>query len=133
MRPWFTGKPCSHVKHSHISHCVYDSAWEASEAFNLDHDKGVEAWVKNDHLGFHILYVYDGVVRRFYPDFLIRLKNGKTLVLEVKGRDSQENKTKREFLTEWVDAVNAHGGFGVWASDVSHVVADIHEILRKHA
>jgi len=39
---------------------VYDSTWEASEAFILDHDPNVEAWVKNDHLGFEVLYVFKG-------------------------------------------------------------------------
>ncbi|MHB2025112.1 MAG: BPTD_3080 family restriction endonuclease [Elusimicrobiota bacterium] len=133
MRAWFTGKPCEHTKRSHISHCVYDSAWEASEAFNLDRDKNVEAWAKNDHLGFQVLYIFNGVVRKYYPDFLVRLKGGKTLVLEVKGQDSQENRTKREFLKEWVEAVNAHGGFGEWAWDVSLNPADITGILQRQA
>jgi type III restriction enzyme len=43
--------------------CVFDSTWEASEAFELDHNPHVEAWVKNEHLGFEILYVFGGVVR----------------------------------------------------------------------
>ncbi len=133
MRPWFTGKPCEPAKRSHVSHCVYDSAWEASEAFKLDRDKNVEAWVKNDHLGFQILYVSNGVVKKYYPDFLIRLKSGRMLVLEVKGQDSQENRTKREFLREWVAAVNAHGGFGQWACDVSRNPADVTSILEKHS
>ncbi len=133
MRPWFTGRPCEQPRRSHISHCVYDSTWEACEAFKLDHDKSVIAWVKNDHLGFAILYVFNGVVKKYYPDFLIRLKNGKSLILEVKGQDSQENRTKREFLDEWVKAVNSHGGFGAWAADVSRSTADLPAILRKHA
>ena len=54
------------------------------------------------------------------------------LVLEVKGQDNQEQQTKREFLGEWVRAVNGHGGFGVWASDVSRHPTDIHEILQRH-
>jgi hypothetical protein len=37
------------------------------------------------------------------------------LVLEVKGQDNQELQTKREFLTEWVRAVNEHGGFARWS------------------
>ena len=36
------------------------------------------------------------------------------LILEVKGRDSDQDRTKRRFLEEWVNAVNAHGGFGHW-------------------
>lgn len=64
---------------------MLDSAWEASEAFALDHLPAVAAWVKNDHLGFEIVYVFDGVVRKYRPDFLIRLASGRMLVLEVKG------------------------------------------------
>jgi type III restriction enzyme len=56
------------------------------------------------------------VVHKYRPDYLIRFKTGNVLVLEVKGRDSQENRTKREFLTEWVKAINSHGGFGTWAA-----------------
>jgi type III restriction enzyme len=132
MRTWFTGKPCEYTKRSHINHCVFDSTWEASEAFELDHNPNVAAWVKNDHLGFEILYVFKGVVRKFRPDFLIRLTNGKMLVLEVKAQDSQENQTKREFLKEWVETVNAHGGFGQWAWDVSRDPKDIVALLQKH-
>jgi len=60
MRTWYTGKPCERTKRSHINVCVYDSAWEASDAFVLDDSNDVEAWVKNEHLGFEILYVYRG-------------------------------------------------------------------------
>lgn len=113
---------------------VYDSTWEASEAFELDRagQEHVAAWVKNDHLGFEILYVFRGVVRKFRPDLLIRLASGVMLVLEVKGEDSQEQQTKRQFLAEWVAAVNSHGGFGTWACDVSFHPADVGDILAKH-
>ena len=76
MRTWYTGRPCERTKRSHINFCVFDSTWEASEAFELDRNANVEAWVKNDHLGFEILYVFKGVVRKYRPDFLIRLKSG---------------------------------------------------------
>src|SRR5215204_4928940 len=88
------------------------SAWEASESFELDHNSQVEAWVKNDHLGFEVLYVYRGVVRKYRPDFLIRLKSGHHLVLQTKGQDTEQDETKRRFLAEWTEAVNQHGGFG---------------------
>ncbi len=131
MRTWYTGKPCEYTKKSHISHCVFDSTWEATEAFLLDRSNAVAAWVKNDHLGFEIIYVYKGVVKKYRPDFLIRLASGKMLVLEVKGQDTQEDKTKREFLDEWTRAVNNHGGFGAWSWDVSHHPGDIRAILER--
>ncbi|MBP7573397.1 MAG: DEAD/DEAH box helicase family protein, partial [Rhodoferax sp.] len=81
MRTWYTGKPCERTRKSHINVCVYDSTWESSDAFVLDDSDAVAAWVKNDHLAFEILYVYRGVVRKYRPDFLIRMKNGNILVL----------------------------------------------------
>jgi type III restriction enzyme len=133
MLPWYTGKPCEHTSHSHINMSVFDSRWEASEAFELDRSPKVAAWVKNDHLGFEITYSFRGIIRKFRPDYLVRLANGKMLVLEVKGQDNQEQQTKREFLGEWVRAVNGHGSFGPWSADVSRQPTDIHEIRQRHA
>ena len=114
MRTWYTGKPCEWAKRSHINFCVYDSTWEASEAFALDHDENVEAWVKNDHLGFEVLYVFKGVVRKYRPDFLIRLTNGKMLVLEVKGQDTSRTKPSGLFWTNGArpSTPRADSGFG---------------------
>lgn len=133
VRPWFTGKPCEVTRRSHISHCVYDSTWEASESFQLERSEHVDAWVKNDHLGFEVMYVYNGVVKKYRPDFLIRLTSGDMLVLEVKGQDTQKDRTKREFLAEWIKAVNGHGGFGRWRWDVSCSTSDVLEILNRHS
>ncbi len=99
--------------------CVYDSTWEATEAYQLEHSPHVAAWAKNDHLGFEVLYTYRGVVHKYLPDFLLRLADGRMLILEVKGQDDDEQRTKRQFLDEWVRAVNTHGGFGAWAWAVS--------------
>ena len=110
MRTWYTGKPCERTRKSHINVCVYDSTWEASDAFVLDNSDAVAAWVKNDHIGFEVLYVHGGVVRKYRPDFLVRLTNGEMLVLETKGQDTEQDKAKRRYLDEWTQAVNAQGG-----------------------
>jgi type III restriction enzyme len=114
MGTWYTGKPCEYTKRSHINlnFCVYDSTREASGAFELDRNRAVAAWVKNDHLSFEVLYIYKGVVRKYRPDFIIGPASGNTLVLETKGKDTEQDQTKRRFLDEMVKAVNAHGGFG---------------------
>ena len=130
MRTWYTGKPCEPTKRSHINFCTFDSTWEATEAFELDRNPNVDAWVKNDHLGFEILYIFKGVVSKYRPDFIIRFKNGDYLVLEVKGQDTQQDRTKREFLDEWVRAVNQHGGFGKWQWAVSTHPSDVLGILQ---
>jgi len=129
MRPWYTGKPCERTKKSHINVCVYDSAWEASDAFILDDSPAVAAWVKNDHLGFEIPYLYQGVVHKYRPDFLARLTNGDMLILETKGQDTEQDQVKRRYLDEWVQAVNAHGGFGHWYRTVVHDPGQIRDVL----
>ena len=85
MGTWYTGRPCEYTRRSHIKFSVFDSTWEASEAFVLDRNKAVEAWFKNDHLGFEVLYIHRGVVRKYRPDFLIQLRSGDYLVIETKG------------------------------------------------
>ena len=131
MRTWYTGKPCEYTKRSHVNFCVYDSTWESSDAFQLDHHGNVDAWVKNDHLAFEVLYVYKGVVHKYRPDFIVGLGTGKYLVLETKGQDTDQDKTKREFLDQWVNAVNTHGGFGSWSWAVARRPGEIIEILER--
>ena len=132
MITWYTSKPCELANKSHISHVVYDSAWEASESYELENNDAIVSWAKNDHLGFVISYLYKGVVHSFYPDFLIKLSNGKMLILEVKGMDDEKNRTKRTALKEWIDAVNSDARFGRWESDVSFRPSDIKDIIKRH-
>lgn len=132
MRPWHTTKQCFPGVKSQISHVVFDSAWEASEAYALEKSAVVEAYAKNDHLGFHVLYLWGGSKRKFFPDFLVRLTSGTMLVLEIKGEDSPQNQFKRAAMAEWVRCVNTHGGFGRWAFDASFDPADVDEILERH-
>ena len=61
MITWYTSKPCELANKSHISHVVYDSAWEASESYELENNDAIVRWAKNDHLGFVISYLYKGI------------------------------------------------------------------------
>jgi type III restriction enzyme len=92
----------------------------------------VSAWAKNDHLGFEVLYIYRGVIRKYRPDFLVRLVNGDMHVLETKGQDTEQDRVKRRFLDEWVKAVNNQGGFGRWSWDVAREPGEIRDILLRH-
>ena len=76
--------------------------------------------------------MWNGAKRRFIPDFLIRLANGKTLVLEIKGIDDDQNRAKRSALDAWVKGVNQKGGFGVWTWDVAFEPHQIQDILAAH-
>jgi type III restriction enzyme len=137
MRTWYTTKPNCPTSKSHISHVVGDSSWEqyAANVFESSNEVGskVLAYAKNDHLGFQIHYLWQGSRRRYIPDFLVKLANGKTLALEIKGEDSPQNQAKRDALAEWVTAVNSAGGFGKWAWGVAFEPIQVQDILLHQA
>jgi type III restriction enzyme len=134
MRTWFTTKRCQATRKSQISHLVVDSAWEAHAANVLEGRDGAQvvSYAKNDHLGFQIYYLWGGARRRYIPDFLIRLASGKTLILEIKGQDSEQDRAKRSALDAWVKGVNAKGGFGTWCWDVALEASQIQDIIQRH-
>ncbi len=57
--------------------------------------------------------------------------NGTQLILETKGEDDDRSKVKRDFLDEWMQAVNAHNGFGKWTWAVSKHPSDLEGILES--
>ncbi|ORB77522.1 hypothetical protein, partial [Mycobacterium timonense] len=66
---------------------MQDSKWESSAAYHLDHSPHVVSFVKNQGLGFAIPYLNAGGDHEYFPDFLVKLTNKKTLILETNGND----------------------------------------------
>ena len=64
---------------------------------------------------------------------LIVLDNDITLVLEVKGRLSEQDKEKKSALEDWIKAVNSTRDWGEWHCDISRSAADIDGIIEKHS
>jgi type III restriction enzyme len=133
MRAWYTTRPNLVTIKSQISHVVGDAGWEGYAAGVFERRNDVAAYAKNDHLGFQIVHMWLGSRRKFTPDFLIRLANGRTLVLEIKGRDSPQDKAKREALAEWIAAINSDKGFGEWSHAVAFSPNEIDDIVHRHA
>lgn len=133
IRTWWTSKPNEAFDKTHINFVVVDSKWEYLEAKTINESNVVKSFVKNDHLNFVVYYNYQGVVRRFFPDFLIKLTTGENLIVETKGQDNEQNKTKRAYLDEWCRAINQHGGFGKWSWAVSFDPNDLDRILQNSA
>ncbi|HBM16536.1 MAG TPA: type III restriction endonuclease subunit R [Lentisphaeria bacterium] len=131
IRTWWTSKPCENFSKSHVNFVVFDSKWEYMEAKTINESDYVNSFVKNDHLNFVVYYNCQGIIRRYFPDFIIKLKNESYLILETKGQDTENDKNKRAFLDEWCRAVNQHGGFGRWLWNVSFNPNDLNDILRK--
>jgi hypothetical protein len=85
--------------------------------------------VRNDHMGFPIPYEYMGVSHALYPDFIVKLKNGVSLIPEVKGQVDDREKAKFEAAKRWCSAVNNWGKMGTWqfhpAKDPDHLLKEL--------
>jgi len=125
-----TSRPCRTTERSHVSHVVLDTAtWEASAAFHLEASPLVASYVRNDHLDFVIPYEFLGQPRVYVPDFLVKLTNGITLVLEVKGYEDEEDREKHTAAHRWVDAVNNWGELGRWEFGVCREPGEVRRLL----
>lgn len=117
MTPWYTTKEVysSSEMKSHMSHLVQDSKWEGIGKILDNEIDDVEAWVKNDHLGFTIPYVHKGMVRSYFPDFIIKYKGNKYLMLEIKGKEREQDQTKWESAKLWCESLNTDkDSWGEW-------------------
>lgn len=115
---------------SEVSHVVLDgpggNTWEQLVMEYAEHHPRVAAYVKNDHLGFTIPYLYEGRSHEYWPDFLLRLRRreleefDRTLIVEVSGGAKKRHspgptRVKAETARDsWCVAVNNHGAFGRW-------------------
>ncbi len=132
LQTWHTTKKYVKCNKTHINLVVVDSQLEAIEAQIINDSTLVKSFVKNDHLHFAIWYLWEGIPRRYYPDFIIEMNNGKKMVLETKGKDDEQNRVKRQALERWVNAVNQSGAFGDWCWDVSFHQDDLNDKLKKY-
>jgi hypothetical protein len=113
---FWTSREPREVLHSHVNYVVPDTRrWEQSAAYFIDTHSAVGAFVKNAGLGFAIPYLYNGQMHDYMPDFLLRLKDGVTVILEVKGYMRPEDAAKVQAAQRWVDAVNNCGRMGRWS------------------
>ncbi|MEI7731770.1 MAG: hypothetical protein WCO56_19515 [Verrucomicrobiota bacterium] len=112
-----TKRPVTPTQNSHINLVVQHSDWEAQAATVMEQCPAVHYYARNDHLGLTVPYDFYGISHTYEPDFLVRLKNGLTVMLEIKGYEVHElEKTnhKHNAARRWVDAVNNLKEFGPW-------------------
>jgi type III restriction enzyme len=110
-----TTRSCRATGKSHVNQVVLDTdTWEASATFRLEQSNCVEFYVRNDHLGLVIPYEFEGVDHGYEPDFLVRLRNGITVILEIKGYEDEKTRAKHAAAKRWESAVNNWGNLGTW-------------------
>jgi hypothetical protein len=129
-----TTRECRQTEKSHISHVVLDTTtWEASVTFQLATSPLVQTYARNDHLELAIPYDFLGHHHRYYPDFIVRLTNGVSLLLEVKGQEDEQDRQKYTAARRWAEAVTAWGEMGVWHFGVCKSREDVPAILARFA
>ncbi len=104
---------------SHVNWVVCDSDWEAQFCQVLEAHPRVRAYVKNQGLGLEVPYLMGGEARRYLPDFVVRIDDGRpdplNLVVEVKGFRKEDAKVKAETMRAyWVPGVNNLTRHGRW-------------------
>ncbi len=111
-----TGAKC------HVNYAIADSDWELEFCRVADAHPRVMAWVKNHNLGFEVPYRAGGEARRYRPDFILKVDDGRgmgdplNLVVEIKGFRNEDAKDKADTMaTYWVPGVNNLGTMGRWA------------------
>jgi type III restriction enzyme len=105
----------------HVNYVVCDSDWEAEFCRVVETHPATLAYVKNQALGLEVPWRDGGTPRRYFPDFIVRLDDGRGpddplhLVVEVKGQKDASTQIKAETMrTLWVPGVNNLKSFGRW-------------------
>jgi type III restriction enzyme len=105
-----------------VNWVVLDSDWEAELCRVVESHPRVIAYTKNHNLGFEVPYRYGSEMRKYRPDFIVRVDDGRgpddplNLVVEIKGYRREDAKEKKATMeTYWVPGVNHLGSYGRWA------------------
>ena len=109
------------ARRCHVNWAICDSAWETELCRVLESHPRVRAYVKNHNLGLEVPYRYGSETRRYLPDFIVLVDDGRggddllRLVVEVKGYRQEDAKDKKKTMdTYWVPGVNHLGAWGRW-------------------
>ncbi|WP_419625829.1 BPTD_3080 family restriction endonuclease, partial [Thiolapillus sp.] len=106
----------------HINWAILDSDWEGEFCRVVESHPRVKAYVKNHNLGLEVPYRYGSEIRKYIPDFIVKIDDGRgkddllNLIVEIKGYRREDAKEKKATMeTHWVPGVNHLGTQGRWA------------------
>lgn len=126
--------------HSHINLVTIDSSWERKAADILEQaaNEGlIEFYARiYEAMNFTIPCGTMGDDNyRYMPDFLVRMANPEgdawTLVLEMKGFETEKDRSKHNAAQRWVAAVNNWGELGKWGFHVCYDPNKLAQELKK--
>lgn len=132
---WQTDPRCCH-----INWVVCDSDWEAEFCRVAEAHPRVKAYVKNQNLGLEVPYLYGSTSRKYLPDFIVQVDDGRSdplnLIVEIKGYRGEDAKEKANTMRiYWVPGVNNLGSFGRWAfaefTEVFQIESAFNELIDE--
>lgn len=103
---------CAYSKH-------FKSNYETESVFEgyLESNEGVLYWIKNGDVGkdsLSIAYKDDSLIKGFFPDYVVKFKNGGIGIFEVKDINDRDKNTvtpkKINALIKYCDKYNYYGG-----------------------
>lgn len=128
------------VDHCHVNWVICDGDWEAEFCRVAETHPNVRAYVKNQNLGLEVPYRHGSTLRKYLPDFIVRLDDGQAdplnLIVEIKGYRGEDAKDKANTMNAyWVPGVNNLGRFGRWAfaefTAVYEIEAKFDELVKS--
>ncbi|MCP4200951.1 MAG: DEAD/DEAH box helicase family protein [bacterium] len=99
----------------------------------------VEYYTPNDrNVGLAVPYEYQGQPHQYEPDFVVKLRGGKQLMLESKGGGGETWEpdrvlAKNAAAKKWVAAVNNSRRYGEWAFEICRAATELRAVLSKHS
>jgi len=136
---WETGGP---PPKNHVNWVVLDSDWEAEFCRVAESHPRVVAYTKNHNLGLEVPYRFGSEVRKYLPDFIVRVDDGRgpddllNLVVEIKGYRREDAKAKKATMDAyWIPGVNNLETYGRWAfvelKEIYQIESDFEEKVRE--
>jgi type III restriction enzyme len=96
-------------KKSVFNRVIGDSRFELQFASFLEDCNDVVSYAKN-YLAVHFKLDYvnaDGDISNYYPDFFVKLTDGRIIVVETKGQEDLDVPEKLQRLYQWIEDINA--------------------------
>jgi type III restriction enzyme len=119
---------------------VCDSDWEAEFCRVAEGHPRVCSYVKNHNLGLEVPYLYGSTQRKYLPDFVVQVDDGRAeplnLIVEIKGYRGEDARDKANTMrTYWVPGVNNLGQYGRWAfvefGSVFEIESDFNRFIEE--
>jgi len=125
---------------SHVNWVVCDSDWEAEFCRVAEAHPRVRSYVKNQGLGFEVPYLSGSTQRKYLPDFIVQVDDGRNdllnLIVEIKGFRGEDAKDKANTMENyWIPGVNNLGKFGRWQfvefTEVFEIDSGFHRLIEN--